>query len=155
MAWYTSQHLAFDVSDDWVDQSITAFRIPARPGRGDASFVVTSDPTRSGKDFEKYLSEQRSKCESSLPELEMVRSDLLEAHGRAMGWLEFTWKNDGKVIQIRQVFFDCDPLAVICTLTAAPHDVPLLNDSWRDLMGSVQFPAAKESQSFQPKPLQR
>lgn len=151
MARYTSQYIIFDVSDDWIDQSITAFKIPGQTGRGDASFVVTTDPTRSGKTFDAYYEEQRSKCEKSLPGFRSVRSKLMEAHGRAMGWLEFTWQNSGNTVQIRQIIFDCDPLAVICTLTAAPEDIPLIAKRWNRLMKGVEFPATDPPEAFDPR----
>lgn len=141
MAIYRNNFMNFEVSDAWTDQSISAFRIPASPGQGDASFVVTHDPQRGGKSFADYAAEQQANCEKSLTGFKLIRAEAMSIFDRVMFWLEFTWKNNGKIVQIRQIQFDCDPLAVICTLTAAPADIPKLEDRWQALMGSIQFHA--------------
>ncbi len=139
MGRYTNNFVSFEVSDSWADQSITAFRIPALSGQSDASFVITQDASRGSKPFGKYFAAQQAQCEKSLPKYKLVRAEMLEAHDRVMGWLEFTWENNGKAVQIRQIQFDMEPIALICTLTAAPGDIPKLDARWQALMGTLTF----------------
>jgi hypothetical protein len=126
------------VSDAWVDQSITAFRIPALSGQSDASFVITHDASRGSQPFEKYAAAQQAQCKKSLPGFRLVRSEIMQAHDRTMCWLEFTWENNGKSVQIRQIQFDMEPMALICTLTAAPVDIPKLDLRWQAVMGTLR-----------------
>jgi len=146
---YTSNLVRFDVSDTWIDQSIVAFRIPPQSGRGDASFVVTHDATLGEQSFDKYFAGQQAQCRKSLPKFELIRAELLQSNGAPMGWLEFTWDNNGKQVQIRQIQFDRAPIAVICTLTGAPRDIPKLDAQWQALMASIAF-NEPESPKFSP-----
>lgn len=139
MGLYKNNFVSFEVSDAWVDQSITAFRIPGLSGQSDASFVVTHDASRGSQPFDKYFAAQQAQCKKSLPSFKLVRAEMMQAHDRMMGWLEFTWENNGKAVQIRQIQFDLEPLALICTLTASPADIPKLDARWQAVMGTLAF----------------
>jgi hypothetical protein len=139
MTPYRTQHCTFDVPEAWLDQSITAFRIPAPAGGTEASFVVTRDPEKRDEAFEAYVRRQETLCSRGLPGYARQRLDFMQASGRDSAWLEFTWTKDGNLLLLRQIFFDCSPLAVICTLTTTPRDLPQLEQPWRAVMRSLAF----------------
>ena len=143
MPRYRTNILSFDVPDHWTDQSITAFRLPAPPGGGDASFVVTRDDGKGVSDFDRYLAKQLDQCRRGLPEFKLIRSDRVAVQDKPAQLVEFSWAKDMTVMQLRQVFVDCGFFATICTLTASPRDLDYFDGPWRSLMASMTFDRAE------------
>lgn len=139
MVAYRTNVLTFDQPENWQDQSITAFRIPAASGGSDASFVVTRDDGKGVKDFAAYVAEQIQACSHALPDFALIKSEPMAVGGRAAHWAEFTWKKDGAPLQLRQIYFDCIFFATICTLTSTPRDIGFVEPAWQRLMSSVTF----------------
>ena len=139
MPRYRTNVAGFDVPDNWVDQSITAFRLPATPGGADASFVVTRDDTKGMAPFERYLERQLDQCRAGLPGFTLVRSDRMTANEQDAAWIEFTWTKEPQTLHLRQVFFDCGYFATICTLTTTGADLAYFDPPWRRLMASLVF----------------
>lgn len=139
MALYRTNVVTFDAPETWQDQSITAFRLPAAPGGGDGSFVVTRDGNKGVGEFGDYVDGQLDTCRRSLPSFELLRSDRLTAKERPAAWIEFTWSNNNNPLQLRQVYFDCGFFVTICTLTCAPRDVAFFDEPWQRLMASLVF----------------
>lgn len=150
MAQYRINVASFDVPDGWEDQSLTAFRIPAASGGSDASFVVTRDKGKGVKDFPVYIAEQIELCRKSLPDFTLLKSEHLSVQGRPAAWVEFTWAKDAVVMQLRQVFFDCEFEALICTLTSRPRDIAYFDPSWQRLMSSLVFDRPEVVPAFSP-----
>lgn len=144
MALYRTSVAVLDVPQTWQDQSIVAFRLPPAPGGGDASFVLTKDAAKGGRPFAGYFDQQAEECRRSLPDYVEIKRELLHANARDAAWLEFQWTNDRTTMQLRQIYFDCDRLAVICTLTCMPGDIAYHDAEWRRVMASLVFdpPAA-------------
>lgn len=143
MPRYRTNILSFDVPDHWTDQSITAFRLPAPPGGGDGSFVVTRDDGKGVSDFGAYVAKQIDQCRRGLPEFKLIRSDPVTVQDKTAQLVEFTWAKDQSVLQLRQVFVDGGFFATICTLTASPRDLGYFDASWRSLMASMVFDRAE------------
>lgn len=136
---FRTNEAVFDVPDDWSDQTIVAFRIPAAPGGREASFVVTRDPGLGSRQFGLYVSDQEAQCRKSLPGFTFIKSDRLEVGAREAAWVEFTWRNEGQTMLLRQIYFNCAPLAILCTLTVRPEDLFHIEPAWSDVMGSLDF----------------
>jgi hypothetical protein len=139
MALYRTNAVSFDVPESWQDQSITAFRIPAAPGGSDASFVVTRDEGKGLKDFQIYIGGQIELCRRNLSDFALLKAEHLMVHDRAAAWVEFTWSKDTTIMQLRQIFFDCEFHAIICTLTCRPRDLAFFEQPWQGLMSSLVF----------------
>lgn len=139
MPMYRTNELIIDIPEDWSDQTIVAFRIPAPRGGREGSFVITRDQSRGMRPFAAYLSDQQEQCRKSLPEFALIKSDPINIRGRDAAWLEFTWKNDGQIMLLRQVYCDCAPMAIICTLTVRPDDLAHCEPAWRHAMASLDF----------------
>ena len=148
MPAYRINIATFDVPDTWVDQSITAFRLPAPAGGSEASFVVTRDAGKGVAPFDGYVSGQIDSLSRSLPEFALVKSDRMTANDRDAAWVEFTWVKDRQPMQLRQIFFDCGFFATICTLTSTPRDMPFFDQTWRALMGSLVFDRVDPAPAF-------
>jgi len=145
MSVYRTSVAVFDVPEHWHDQSIVAFRLPPAPsGGGEASFVLTKDPGKGVMPFPAYFEKQADAVSRSLPGYHEVKRALFHANERDAGWLEFQFEKDGRTAHLRQIFFDGDFTAVICTLTATPADIAYHEDDWRRVMASLRFdpPAA-------------
>lgn len=144
MSLYRTSVAVLDVPGQWQDQSIVAFRLPPAPGGGDASFVLTKDPGKGATHFLAYFEKQADTVARTLPGYEELKRELFHANERDAGWLEFTFSNEGRAMQLRQIFFDTGHTAVICTLTASPSDMAYHDADWRRVMASLVFdkPAA-------------
>ena len=149
MSSYRTNVAVFDAPDSWRDQSIVAFRLPPAPGGGggDASFVITQDSSKGVTPFASYFDGQADTIRRSLPGYREVKRELFHANERDAGWLEFHFEKDGRVMQLRQIFFDNGLAVVICTLTALPADMGYHDADWRRVMASLVFdpPAASAS----------
>lgn len=139
MPIYRANELVIDIPDGWADQTIVAFRIPAPTGGREASLVITRDPGLGMRPFAPYVAEQEAQCRKSLPRFSLIKSDPMDVHGREAAWLEFTWKNEGNTMLLRQIYFNCAPLAIICTLTVRPDDMAYCEPAWRRTMASLEF----------------
>lgn len=139
MALYRIDVAAFDVPADWRDQSITAFRLPAGPEGGDASFVVTRDDGKGVDPFVAYYDKQRKICAESLPDFVELKSEMINVQERDAAWFEFTWSKDTMTLQLRQIYVDCGLFVLIFTLTSTPRDQPLFERPWHALMSSIVF----------------
>lgn len=148
MPRYRTNITTFDVPDHWADQSITAFRLPAAPGGGDGSFVVTRDDGKGVAEFGAYVDKQIDQCRRGLPDFALIRSDRVAVQEHAAQLLEFTWAKDGKTMLLRQVLIDCGFFATICTLTATPRDLPYFDGQWRTLMASMVLDRAEPPAPF-------
>lgn len=68
-----------------------------------------------------------------------MKRESFHANERDAGWLEFQFEKDGRTVHLRQIFFDGDFMAVICTLTAMPADISYHEGDWRRVMASLSF----------------
>ena len=91
MRSYRTDVATLDVPATWQDKSITAFRLPAAPGLGDASFVITKDASKGVTPFAAYVDKQVETCRRSLADYREIKRDAFEAAGRNAAWLEFEW----------------------------------------------------------------
>lgn len=143
MSIYRTSVATFDVPDHWHDQSIVAFRLPPVPGGGgEASFVMTKDPGKGVIPFAVYFEKQANTVSRSLPGYLELKRELFHANERDAAWLEFQFEKDGRTVHFRQVFFDADFMAIICTLTATPAEIGYHENDWRRVMASLNFDAS-------------
>lgn len=47
---------------------------------------------------------------------------------------------------LRQIYFNCKPLAIICTLTVRPDDLVHVEKAWQEVMASLEFDRLAEDQ---------
>lgn len=100
---------------------------------------MTKDPSKGVTPFATYFSKQAENIRRSLPGYHELSCELFRSNDHDAGWLEFQFQKDGRAMQLRQIFFDCGFVAVICTLTALPADIAYHDGDWRRLMASLAF----------------
>lgn len=155
MVSYRINEADISIPNEWQDQSLIAFKIPANNGTKDASFVITRDITRKKVDFSEYISKQLQMCEKQLPEFRLKKKESFQFQDHPGAWLEYEWANGVARLAIRQIFYDRLDYALICTLTTLPEDVNAYDPTWRTVMSSMKLiPLATASEnvpSFPPK----
>jgi hypothetical protein len=151
MGDYRIQEADLTVPDGWSDQSLNVFKIPGAEGRRDASFVISRDPTKGGATLDQYMAKQEAQCREALPGFALRQADRFDFGEHRAGWLEFTWRNQGAELLLRQVFIDRGPAVLICTLTTHPDDIAHIDVAWRTLMNSLRLRPLPEAPPFPPR----
>jgi len=148
MVSYRINEAEFNVPADWQDQSLIAFKIPATNGTKDASFVITRDFTRKQSRFAEHIDTQLKMFDKQLPEFRLKKNESFQFQDHAGVWLEYEWTQGAARLAIRQVFYDRQDYALICTLTTLPEDVSAIDPIWRTVMSRMKLlPLADASES--------
>lgn len=146
MIQYRIQEADLEIPENWNDQSINIFKIPADDNHGEASFVITRDRSRKDEPFHDYVTGQIETARNQLPGFMFYHREDFELRGHAASSIRYSWKRDGLDLMLCQVFIESKPAVVILTLTTTPEDASNHAAAWKEIVRSYRpVPASDPS----------
>lgn len=137
MTLYRLQEADLDIPDNWQDQSINIFKLPAVGTAKEASFVISRDPSQGDALFADYIETQLSSAEQQLPGFKLIKRWDFVLHAHAATLLDYSWQREGRELMLRQVFVERKPAVVITTLTTTVDDLIHHEPAWKQAMQSM------------------
>lgn len=137
MALYRIQEADLDIPEDWQDQSINIFKLPAVGTAQEASFVITRDASGRNTPFAEYVANQLRSAEQQLPGFKLIQTWDFLMHGHNATLFDYTWQREGRDLMLRQVFIEQQPAVLITTLTTTPHDLAQHETAWKQTMATL------------------
>lgn len=134
---YRLNEADIDIPAGWQDQSINIFKLPGAAGAGDASFVVSRDPSQDDLPFADYIERQLKQAEQQLPGFKLLLRGDFVLHGHAASRLDYSWQREGRDLLLRQVFVERKPAVLITTLTTTPNDIKHHEKAWKEVMQTL------------------
>jgi len=134
---YCIQEADMKIPAHWIDQSLNVFKIPASDETQAASLVISRDANKGERNLKDYVDSQLEQCKHQLTGFVLKKHEYFRYQERDAGWLEYSWKMDGRELYLRQVFYDRGPQVLICTFTATERDMPYHEATWRQVMSGM------------------
>lgn len=131
---YRIQEADLSIPDNWTDQSINIFKIPASGTAGEASFVISRDQSQGNKPFSEYVTGQIETAKNQLPGFRFFHREDINLRGYAASSIRYSWNRDGLELMLCQVFIECKPAVVILTLTTTPEDSLNHSAAWKEVI---------------------
>ena len=95
---YQMQEACLTLDDAWQDQSVNVL-IPTEVTTKGVSLVVARDVIPLGMTLAEYLEQQKATFEKELAEFKLVLDAPGSVDHRPAHFLEFSWNNNGKLLQ--------------------------------------------------------
>ena len=95
---YQMQEACLTLDDTWQDQSVNVL-IPTEVTTKGVSLVVARDVIPLGMTLAEYLEQQKATFEKELAEFKLVLDAPGSVDQRPAHFLEFSWNNNGKLLQ--------------------------------------------------------
>lgn len=135
---YRIQEADLEIPDNWSDQSINIFKIPANENHGEASLVISRDTSRGKIPFHDYVTGQIETAEQQLPGFRFFHREDLDLRGNAASSVRYSWNRDGLNLMLCQVFVESARSVVILTLTTTPEDASNHAAAWKEIIRSYR-----------------
>jgi hypothetical protein len=143
---YRIQEADMAIPETWSDQSINIFKIPANENHGEASFVVSRDPSQGETPFTDYVTGQIESARNQLPGFRFSHREDFELRGHSASSIRYQWDSNGRELMLCQVFIESKPAVIILTLTTTPEDSPHHASVWKEVIrGYRPVPGADPS----------
>lgn len=138
MARYRLQEAEFVIPDNWTDQTLNIFKLPAVGEAKEASFVISRDPGQGDQPFSEYIAAQLKGAEQQLPGFKLIKQWDFVLHEHTSVLLDYLWEREGRELMLRQVFIECKPAVLIATLTTTFNDHLHHEPAWMSVMRTLE-----------------
>ncbi|MDH0749410.1 DcrB-related protein [Pseudomonas sp. GD03842] len=143
---YRIHEADLEVPENWLDQTINIFRLPAVASAKEASFVISRDSIDNAGAFADYVAGQLASAEQQLPGFSLLQKWDFELNGCPAALVDYTWEREGHSLMLRQVFVEHGAAVLITTLTTTVDDLPHHEMAWRKVMHSFTLrPASPDN----------
>lgn len=143
---YRIHEADLEVPENWLDQTINIFRLPAVASAKEASFVISRDSIGNAGAFADYIAGQLASAEQQLPRFSLLQKWDFELNGCPAALADYTWEREGHPLMLRQVFVEHAGAVLITTLTTTVDDLPHHETAWRKVMHTLTLrPASADN----------
>lgn len=134
---YRIQEADLDIPEDWNDQTLNLFKLPAVGEAKEASFVISRDALGGHDSFPDYVASQLTSAEQQLPGFKLLQTWDFELHGFSAVLADYVWQREGHELMLRQVFVLHGDNVLITSLTTTFEDLPYHEPAWKKTMHSL------------------
>jgi hypothetical protein len=146
MTPYRIQEADFEIPEDWHDQTLNLFKLPATNAAKEASFVISRDVLGAHGSLPDYVASQLKSAEQQLPQYKLLQTWDFELNGYPAALADCVWDREGVELMLRQVFVQNSSAILITSLTTTREDLPHHESAWKKAMHSLALrPAPIES----------
>jgi hypothetical protein len=134
---YRIHEADFEVPENWLDQTINIFKLPAVASAKEASFVISRDSIGNSGTFADYVASQLVSTEQQLPGFKLLQTWDFELNGYPAALADYNWDREGHELMLRQVFVEHGSAVLITTLTTTFNDLPHHEAGWKKVMHTL------------------
>lgn len=137
MTLYRIQEAELEIPENWQDQSINIFKLPATEVAKEATFIISRDFSQGEESFPDYVGSQLKNAERQLPGFKLMQTWDFTSAGHAATLLDYSWKREERELMLRQVFLQHKPAVLIITLTTTPEDLIHHEPAWKYALSTL------------------
>lgn len=134
---YRIQEANLEIPEDWHDQTINIFKLPAVGNASEASFVISRDSIGIYGSFPDYVASQLTSAERQLPGFKLLQTWDFELNGCPATLADYSWEREGHELMLRQVFIEHGGAVLVTTLTTTFNDLPHHEAAWKKVMHTL------------------
>ena len=143
MPRYSGRDVTFDVPENWVDRSITAFAAPAQPGQAvTPNIVVTRDIVSDDEAVSTYADHQLVELAKRLEGFNLQERREIRLSGLPAIQLRFTWQGASGTLLQQQTFVVLGGRVVLTfVVTALKDEFPQTEPIFTSILANTKFPS--------------
>lgn len=128
------------VPDAWKEHTVHSFSVPAAPGSGTASVVITRDADTRARDAQHYVDGQMVEAAQKLKGFQLVDRRAVSVGARTAAELTYTWTTPERAkVKQRQVCIPQNGAFLIVTLSARAEDFSKHEDALEAVVRSLRL----------------
>lgn len=140
MKTYRLQEANITIPENWRDQTINAFVLPANEAMGEVSFVVTRDNQTRVDTVAQFARVQIAKVSKQLTGFRLVRQEERAIGGLPGTVVDYSWSVSAYVtVCQRQGYVKYGDHFLILTLTTKKEHFEGYKHLWGDIVQSIRF----------------